>query len=88
MVAASDVVVSICPPAAAEAVLDAILAAAVATSSRPLLLEANAVAPGQVRAMAQRAAYLGLDLVDGSVSGGPPAPDGDTMLYLSGRARR
>ena len=34
--------------------------------------------------MAQRAAYLGLDLVDGSVSGGPPAPDGDTMLYLSG----
>ncbi len=34
--------------------------------------------------MAQRAAYLGLDLVDGSVSGGPPTPDGDTMLYLSG----
>ncbi len=84
VVAASDVVVSICPPAAAEAVLDAILAAAVTTASRPLLLEANAVAPGQVRAMAQRAAYLGLDLVDGSVSGGPPTPDGDTMLYLSG----
>lgn len=84
VVAASDVVVSICPPAAADAVLDAILTAAVATTSHPLLLEANAVAPGQVRAMAERAAYLGLDLVDGSVSGGPPTPGGDTMLYLSG----
>jgi len=84
VVAASDVVVSICPPAAADAVLDAILAAAVEGRAQPLVLEANAVAPAQVRAMAQRAAHLGFDLVDGSVSGGPPTPDGDTMLYLSG----
>ena len=30
----------------------------------------------------------GLDFVDGAISGGPPAPGGDTMLYLSGGAGR
>ena len=84
VVAASDLVVSICPPAAADDVIDAVIAAAIATGARPLLLDANAVAPAQVRSMAHRAAYAGLDLVDGAVSGGPPVPDGDTILYLSG----
>ncbi len=84
VVAASDVVVSICPPAAADAVLGAIVAASVETRRRPLLVDANAVAPVHVRAMAERAAQAGLDLVDGAVSGGPPTPHGDTMLYLSG----
>ncbi|MFC7596862.1 DUF1932 domain-containing protein [Terrabacter sp. GCM10028922] len=84
VVSASDLVVSICPPAAADDVLDAVLAAARATGARPLLLEANAVSPDHVTALAARAADAGLDLVDGSVSGGPPTPHGDTMLYLSG----
>jgi 3-hydroxyisobutyrate dehydrogenase-like beta-hydroxyacid dehydrogenase len=84
VVSASDLVVSICPPAAADDVLDAVLAAARTTGARPLLLEANAVSPDHVTALAARAADAGLDLVDGSVSGGPPTPHGDTMLYLSG----
>ncbi len=84
VVAASDLVVSICPPAAAGAVLEAVIGAARATGARPLLLEANALSPDQVTALAERAASAGLDLVDGAVSGGPPSPDGDTVLYVSG----
>ena len=84
VVASSDVVVSICPPAAAEQVLTDLIAAAARTGSAPLVLEANAVAPDLVESLAARAATAGLSLVDGSVSGGPPSPGGDTMLYLSG----
>ena len=84
VVATSDVVVSICPPAAAERVLADVVAAATRTGSAPLLLEANALAPDIVESLAARAAAAGLALVDGSVSGGPPSPGGDTMLYLSG----
>ena len=84
VVAASDVVVSICPPAAADDVLTDILAAAARTRTVPVLLEANALAPGRVGELGARAAAAGLTLVDASVSGGPPTPHGDTMLYLSG----
>jgi 3-hydroxyisobutyrate dehydrogenase-like beta-hydroxyacid dehydrogenase len=49
------------------------------------VLEANAVAPDVVESLAGRASAAGLVLVDGSISGGPPAAGGDTMLYLSGR---
>ncbi|WP_200962671.1 NAD(P)-dependent oxidoreductase [Terrabacter sp. Soil810] len=84
VVAAGDLVVSICPPAAAEAVLASVIEASRATGTTPLLLEANAVSPERVAALAAQAAAAGLDLVDGSVSGGPPEPGSDTMLYLSG----
>ena len=84
VVSESDLVVSICPPAASDDVLVAVLDAARATDVAPLLLDANAVSPDRVQALARRANRAGLDLVDGSVSGGPPAPGGDTVLYLSG----
>jgi 3-hydroxyisobutyrate dehydrogenase-like beta-hydroxyacid dehydrogenase len=84
VVAAGEVVVSVCPPGAAGAVLDDVLAAAARVGARPLLVDANAVSPTAVRRLADRAASAGLDLVDGSISGGPPAPGGDTVLYLSG----
>ncbi|GAB3876496.1 NAD(P)-dependent oxidoreductase [Terrabacter terrigena] len=84
VVATSDVVVSICPPSAAEDVLTDVLAAAARTDASPVLLDANALAPDVVATLAARASTAGLALVDGSVSGGPPSPDGDTVLYLSG----
>jgi 3-hydroxyisobutyrate dehydrogenase-like beta-hydroxyacid dehydrogenase len=84
VVTASDVVVSICPPAAAGQVIADVVAAASRTGSAPLVLECNAVAPRLVESLAARAAEAGLTLVDGSVSGGPPSPGGDTMVYLSG----
>lgn len=84
VVAASDVVVSICPPAAASDVLDDVLAASARTGSTPLLADLNALAPMTVERLAGRAAGAGLDLVDGAVSGPPPRPGGRTLLYLSG----
>ncbi|MDQ3359303.1 MAG: DUF1932 domain-containing protein [Actinomycetota bacterium] len=84
VVQASDVVVSICPPAQAQAVLEDLLAACAETGARPLLADLNALAPATVVRLHQQAADAGLDLVDGAISGVPPTPDGETRLYLSG----
>ncbi len=82
VVAAADVVVSVCPPTEAGAVLESVLA--VVGDRRPLLVDLNAVSPTTVGGLATRAAAHGLDLVDGAVSGRPPEPGDDTMVYLSG----
>lgn len=84
VVRASDVVVSVCPPAAAETVLTEVIAIAVTLDVRPLLVDANAISPAQAERFARAASNAGLDLVDGAISGGPPVPDGATLLYLSG----
>ncbi len=84
VVAAADVVVDICPPGAADACLTSVLEAVAETGARPLVADLNATAPGLVRELASRARAAGVDLVDGSISGGPPQPGGETMLYLSG----
>ena len=82
VVAASDLIVSVCPPGAASDVLDAVLAAA--DGSTPAYADLNAISPGLAVELAARAERAGLDFVDGSISGGPPAPGGDTLVYLSG----
>lgn len=84
VVAASDVVVSVCPPAAAVDALADILAAARRTTARPVVADLNAVSPATVEHLADLAGEAGLALVDGSISGPPPKPGGATMLYLSG----
>ena len=78
----ADVVVSVCPPGAADEVLTAVMGAA--SGARPLLADLNAVSPDTVAGLEQRATAAGFTLVDGSISGGPPQPGGDTMVYLSG----
>lgn len=72
VVAASDLVLSIVPPGRARD-------AARALAGARLLVEANAVSPATV-------CDLPGEVVDGSISGGPPGPDDDprTRLYLSG----
>jgi 3-hydroxyisobutyrate dehydrogenase-like beta-hydroxyacid dehydrogenase len=82
VVGASAVVVSVCPPDAAAAVLADVIAAA--GDHRPVLADLNAVSPATMDALERQAEEAGFALVDGSISGGPPAPGGDTMLYLSG----
>ena len=81
VVGASDVVVSVVPPGEAYAVASAIAAAARETGAMPLVADLNAVAPATVGRVA--GALAPLDLVDGSISGGPP-DDGVTRVYLSG----
>jgi 3-hydroxyisobutyrate dehydrogenase-like beta-hydroxyacid dehydrogenase len=83
VVRAAGVVLSIVPPEAAATVAGDVVQAAEAGGTRPLLVELNAVAPATVREIHAAAVDRGLDLVDGSISGGPPWKPG-TRIYLSG----
>lgn len=84
VVGVSDLVVSICPPAAAAEVLDGILASAARMSTSPVLLEANAISPALVEELSARAGAAGLSLVDGAISGGPPGPRDTASCRLPG----
>jgi 3-hydroxyisobutyrate dehydrogenase-like beta-hydroxyacid dehydrogenase len=86
VVSESELVLSIVPPGEAAANAAAIAAAAGRTGSRPLVADWNAVSPATVRELEQVLAEAGLELVDGSISGGPPRADYRTRVYLSGRS--
>jgi 3-hydroxyisobutyrate dehydrogenase-like beta-hydroxyacid dehydrogenase len=78
VVAASDVVLSVCPPAAAEEV-----AAAVArTGFSGTFVDGNAIAPATARRIADVVAPA--RFVDGGIVGPPPLRGGSTRLHLSG----
>lgn len=83
LAARSDVIVSICPPHAAREVAAQVAAGLADRADRPIYLEANAVAPDTVRAVAEllgdRAAVC-----DGAVIGPPAWKRGTTVLWLSG----
>nr|WSY55177.1 DUF1932 domain-containing protein [Streptomyces sp. NBC_00886] len=78
--AASDLVLSVCPPQAAEDVAHEVLA----HSFRGVFVEANAISPDRTRRIAAACAERGAVMVDGSIVGGPPGPDSAPRLYLSG----
>jgi 3-hydroxyisobutyrate dehydrogenase-like beta-hydroxyacid dehydrogenase len=75
-----QVIVSVCPPHAAEAVAHDVLAA----GFRGLYVDANAIAPERVVRMGETLAAAGVELVDGGIIGGPAWRAGTTTLYLSG----
>jgi len=80
----ADLIVSVCPPAAARDVAAQVAAAVADRAEPPLYLDANAVAPDTVRAIGE---LLGPDrVVDGSIIGPPPWEPGHTVLWLSGAA--
>lgn len=78
--AASDIVLSICPPHGAEALADAVTR----TGFRGLFLDANAIAPDTARRIAALVAGGGARFADGGVVGPPARAPGETRLYLSG----
>jgi 3-hydroxyisobutyrate dehydrogenase-like beta-hydroxyacid dehydrogenase len=81
VLAASDVVLSICPPHAA---LD--LAREVAARRfTGLFVDGNAVAPATAREIGTIVERGGATFVDGGLIGPPPRAAGSTRLYLSGR---
>ena len=86
VVGESGFVLSIVPPAEARATAAAIAAAAGRTGSRPLVADWNAVSPATVRELEQLLGAADLELVDGSISGGPPRADYRTRVYLSGQS--
>jgi 3-hydroxyisobutyrate dehydrogenase-like beta-hydroxyacid dehydrogenase len=76
--ARSDVVLSICPPAAAVAVARA------ASGIRGIYVDANAISPVTAAEVAMTVLGHGAVFVDGGLIGPPPAPDVNVRLYLSG----
>lgn len=80
--AAAHVVFSICPPHAA-----ATLANHVASHNfRGIYVDANAVAPTTMRAIANEFQHLGTRVVDGAIIGTAPQQAGTTRIYLAGEA--
>jgi 3-hydroxyisobutyrate dehydrogenase-like beta-hydroxyacid dehydrogenase len=74
------ILVSVCPPHAAETVANQV----VASAFTGLYLDANAIAPQRAMQMSQVMAEAGVIFVDGGIIGGPAWEPGRTWLYLSG----
>jgi 3-hydroxyisobutyrate dehydrogenase-like beta-hydroxyacid dehydrogenase len=80
VIAASDVVLSVCPPRSATEVARLVAA----ERFRGLYVDANAIAPGTARRVGEIVAAAGAELVDGGIIGPPPRKSGTTRLYLAG----
>jgi 3-hydroxyisobutyrate dehydrogenase-like beta-hydroxyacid dehydrogenase len=76
-----DTLLSVCPPYAAEAQAEAVLAA----GFRGRYVDANAISPQRMQRMAAHMASAGIDVVDGGIIGGPAWTPGKTVLALSGK---
>ncbi len=77
-----SVIVSICPPHAAEEVAAQVLDC----GFRGLFVDANAISVGRTRRIAAQIEGAGARFVDGSVIGGPAWEPGRTWLYLAGES--
>ena len=76
--ARAEIILSVCPPHAAADVAWAV------HGFRGLYVDANAIAPGTAREVAQMITDTGGRYVDGGIIGPPPTAPGSTRLYLSG----
>ncbi len=76
--AQADVILSICPPHAAVDVAWAV------QGFTGVYVDANAIAPGTARQVAELIAAGGGRYVDGGIIGSPPTAPGKSRLYLSG----
>jgi len=77
LTAVCDVIISLCPPAAAEQVAESV------AGFDGIFVEANAISPARVRKIADLVGRV----VDGSVIGPPPTGGTRARLYLSGTSR-
>ncbi|QGY04436.1 DUF1932 domain-containing protein [Methylobacterium mesophilicum SR1.6/6] len=83
--AGADLLLSIVPPADAEALAHRLAPALSAASSKPVYVDANAVSPETVRRIGGIVAATGTPFLDGAILGLPPKP-GTTgpRVYVSG----
>ena len=84
VVTASDAVVSIVPPARAVDQAHEIADAATRTGHRPVVADLNAISPVTMTEVNDILTAAGCPVVDGAVSGPPPGPTTDSVLFLSG----
>lgn len=77
---ACEIILSVCPPHAAEEVASSVLEA----GFKGLYLDANAIAPQRATELGERMDEAGVRFVDGGIIGGPAWEPNETWLYLSG----
>jgi len=77
-----EVVISICPPHAAEELGDQVME----NTFHGLYLDANAISPQKARRIGVMVTNAGAVFVDGGIIGGPAWEPGKTWLYLSGES--
>jgi 3-hydroxyisobutyrate dehydrogenase-like beta-hydroxyacid dehydrogenase len=80
MCAECAIIVSVCPPHAAEEVAQQVLTAGFAG----MYLDANAIAPRRAERIGAHMTAAGVSFVDGGIIGGPAWKPGSTWLYLAG----
>lgn len=76
------VIVSVCPPGAAEDVARSVLA----QGFRGMYIDANAISPQRAVRIGQMMVDAGATFVDGGIIGGPAWQPNSTWLHLSGEA--
>ena len=76
----SDALVSVCPPHAAEEVVDQVIA----SGFEGIFIDANAIAPEKAQRFGRKMAAAGITFIDGGIIGEPAWEPGQTWLYLSG----
>lgn len=83
--AAADILLSIVPPADAEALAHRLAPVLAAAPRKPVYVDANAVSPDTVGRIAEIVAGAGAPFLDGAILGLPPKP-GSTgpRVYVSG----
>lgn len=82
LVEVCSVIVSVCPPEAAESLAHSV----VSHGFTGLYLDANAISPQRAIRIGQAITEAGGIFVDGGIIGGPAWTPGSTWLYLSGKA--
>lgn len=75
-----SIIISVCPPHAAEEVAGQVLA----HSFQGLYADFNAISPQRAVRISEKMAEQGIEFVDGGIIGGPAWKAGETWLYLSG----
>ncbi|MDH2311135.1 NAD(P)-dependent oxidoreductase [Methylobacterium brachiatum] len=83
--AAADILLSIVPPADAEALARHLAPALAAAPRKPVYVDANAVSPGTIARLAAIVAETGAPFLDGAILGLPPKPGSKgPRVYVSG----
>jgi len=84
VVAASDMILAILPPADAVPVARAVAAAMAATRFTPVYADCNAVAPATAREIARIMGDVKAPFIDAGIIGGPPEDGYAPRIYCSG----
>jgi 3-hydroxyisobutyrate dehydrogenase-like beta-hydroxyacid dehydrogenase len=85
VIAASDLFLSILPPALAPELAAQAAAAMRRTGNKPLYADMNAVSPETVLGVGRTIEAAGAPFVDGGIIGNPPGKGAPTKVYFSGK---